>query len=161
MRILRIRIPNTAFYILCLYDVVKLTTVCSGIWRECGSKYGSGYGSRLCLRTESAFIFNANTDTGVQIQQSVIHAHQCGPYPEHCVCNVIAWKRGSDYRFKHVMRESARKWWETAALIKSTVFAFNCFLLYIFWRARVCLPLLCLSCPIIIFEECLVSNPES
>jgi hypothetical protein len=33
--------------------------------------------------------------------------------------------------------------------------------LYIFWRARVCLPLLCLFRPFCIFERCLDSNPES
>ena len=32
--------------------------------------------------------------------------------------------------------------------------------LYIFWRARVCRPLLCLCRPFMIFERCLDSNPE-
>ncbi len=35
------------------------------------------------------------------------------------------------------------------------------FYLYIFWRTRVCWPLLCLGCPFYIFERCLDSNPES
>ncbi len=34
------------------------------------------------------------------------------------------------------------------------------FFLYIFWRARVCRPLLCLCRPFMIFEGCLDSNPE-
>jgi hypothetical protein len=33
--------------------------------------------------------------------------------------------------------------------------------LYIFWRARVCWPLVCLGRPFYIFERCLYSNPES
>jgi hypothetical protein len=32
---------------------------------------------------------------------------------------------------------------------------------YIFWRAKVCWPLLCLCRPFCIFERCLDSNPES
>ncbi len=35
------------------------------------------------------------------------------------------------------------------------------FFVYIFWRTRMCLPLLCLFRPLCIFERCLDSIPES
>jgi hypothetical protein len=36
----------------------------------------------------------------------------------------------------------------------------NSFFLYLFWRATVCWPLLCLFRPFMVFEGCLISNSE-
>ncbi len=99
-------------------------------------------------------IANADTGPGVRIQQSVINAHLSGSgtlylYPGNhnvkgriwlCIQHVKQWIR------QKVMRN------RSTDPIRMNCVSFQMFFWYNFSRARVCLPLLCWSRPIMIFR---------